>query len=177
MIEKETRRPERSSGSSAPRGDRAFELLYRDTRDDLYSYLAYLLGDASLAEEVAAQAFERAFRKRHTFDARRGDIRAWLFRIARNAGIDELRRGNRQSVLDIALVDPRLAAGPDRADDRIDVVAALRDLAPRQRELVALKFFAGLGNREIARVLGQSESNVGSQLHRAIAKLREALDA
>ena len=53
---------------------------------------------------------------------------------------------------------------------------ALRTLSPRERELIALKFFAGLGNAEIAQVLGVSESNAGTKLHRAMTKLREACD-
>jgi RNA polymerase sigma-70 factor (ECF subfamily) len=54
--------------------------------------------------------------------------------------------------------------------------AALATLAPRERELIALKFFAGLGNAEIADVIGVSESNAGTRLHRAVTKLREAFD-
>ena len=54
--------------------------------------------------------------------------------------------------------------------------AALATLSPRERELIALKFFAGLGNAEIAEVIGVSESNAGTRLHRAMEKLREACD-
>ncbi len=53
---------------------------------------------------------------------------------------------------------------------------ALGALSARERELVALKYFAGLGNAEIASVLGISESNAGTRLHRVIEKLREACD-
>lgn len=54
--------------------------------------------------------------------------------------------------------------------------AALARLGPRERELIALKFHAGLGNPDIARVLGVSETNAGTLLHRTITKLREACD-
>jgi RNA polymerase sigma-70 factor, ECF subfamily len=57
---------------------------------------------------------------------------------------------------------------------RATVAAALVELDPRERELVALKFFAGLSNADIAAVLGISESNAGTKLHRTITKLREA---
>ena len=53
---------------------------------------------------------------------------------------------------------------------------AMADLAPRDRELVALKFFAGLSNAEIADVIETSESNAGTRLHRVIEKLRRACD-
>lgn len=155
----------------------AFERLYRESRDDVYAYLAYLLGDRTLAEDVLAQTFERAYRKRAGFDSRRGELRGWVFGIARNMALDELRRGKRELALDGAVLEASVPAGGDRVLDRLVIADALRTLDPRDRELVALKFFAGLGNRDIARVLGRSETNVGSQLHRAIQKLREVLDA
>lgn len=156
----------------------AFERLYRESRDDLYAYLAFLLADRARAEDVLAQAFERAYRKRAKFDARRGELRAWLFGIARNLALDELRRGKHELALDGAALDlPAAGDAGETALDRVLIATAVRGLEPRDREIVALKFFAGLGNREIARVVGRSETNVGSQLHRAVRKLREVLDA
>jgi RNA polymerase sigma-70 factor, ECF subfamily len=153
--------------------DLAFEELYRSSRDDVYAYVAGLLRDRSAAEEVTATAFERAFRKRRRFDSRRGPARAWLFGIARNAALDELRRRRRQAELAADPADVgRLQA--DQDERRASVAAALDGLDARERELVALKFFAGLSNAELATVLGISESNAGTKLHRVITKLREA---
>jgi RNA polymerase sigma factor (sigma-70 family) len=157
--------------------DLAFEKLYRSSRGDVYAYVAGLLRDRSAAEEVTAAVFERAFRKRRHFDARRGSARAWVFGIARNAALDELRRSRRRAEL---LADPAdvLSPTPDALAEqgarRATVVAALARLEPRERELVALKFFAGLANAEIAAVLGINESNAGTKLHRVLTKLREA---
>ena len=72
-----------------------FDALYRDARDDVFAYAATLLRDSAAAEDVTAQAFERAYRRRSRFDARRGSPRAWLFGIVRNAALDELRRRKR----------------------------------------------------------------------------------
>jgi RNA polymerase sigma factor (sigma-70 family) len=160
-------------------GDLAFDRLYRASRDDVYAYVASLLRDAPAAEEVTAAAFERAYRKRHRFDPERGEPRAWLFGIARNAALDELRRRGRQAELTAEPAD--LASfgaeeGAERNELRLAVSAALEQLEPRERELIALKFFAGLANAEIAQVLGISESNAGTKLHRAMTKLREACD-
>src|SRR4029450_8609843 len=66
----------------------SFEALYRGSADAVYAYAASLLRDRSAAEEVTAAAFERAFRKQRSFDPRRGTQRAWLFGIARHAGLD-----------------------------------------------------------------------------------------
>jgi len=164
----------------APRaGDVAFERLYRSCRDDVYAYVAGLLRDAPAAEEVTATAFERAYRKRNRFDPERGEPRAWLFGIARNAALDELRRRGRQAELTAEPADlESLGAleGAEQSERRLAVLAALERLGAHERELIALKFFAALENREIARVLGISESNAGTKLHRAMTKLREACD-
>lgn len=157
-----------------------FDQLYRESRDDVYAYAAGLLRDRAAAEEVTAVAFERAYRKQSRFDPRRGNTRAWLFGIARNAALDELRRRKRQAQLpsepgDMGDVD---ASHPvERSELRVALSAALVGLDARERELVALKFFAGLSNAEIGRVLEISESNVGTRLHRTVNKLREAIDA
>ncbi|UGS39179.1 RNA polymerase sigma factor [Capillimicrobium parvum] len=154
-----------------------FEALYREHRDAVYGYVAGLLGDRQSAEDVTALAFERAYRKRDSFRPGRGTPRVWLFGIARNAALDELRRRRRQAPLVADLPDESLAHPADDADAaerRTAVSAALRALPPREREIVALKFAGGLTNAELARVLGVSESNAGSLLHRAITKLREA---
>ena len=158
--------------------DAEFEELYRSSRDDVYAYVAGLLRDRSAAEDVTAAAFERAYRKRSRYDARRGTHRAWLFGIARNAALDELRRRRRFA----ELADEPAAETPATEDQaevglrRAALRAAMTALTPRERELVALKFFAGLSNTEIADVLGVSESNAGTRLHRTVEKLRRACD-
>jgi RNA polymerase sigma-70 factor (ECF subfamily) len=155
-----------------------FEALYRATVDDLFAYVATLVRDRGAAEDVVAVSFERAYRRLRTYDARRGSERQWLFGIARNAALDELRRRRRVATL---AAEP---GAPEPADDERDdpvrratVRAALHGLEPRDRELVALKFFAGLDNAEIAGVLGISASNAGTRVHRAVQRLREACHA
>jgi RNA polymerase sigma factor (sigma-70 family) len=159
--------------------DLAFERLYRSSRNDVYAYVAGMLRDSAAAEEVTATAFERAYRKRGRFDRKRGEPRAWIFGIARNAALDELRRRGRQATQADEPIDLEAATPTDsalEAERRLAVSTALATLAPRDRELIALKFFSGLTNSEIAAVLGVSESNAGTKLHRAVTKLREACD-
>ena len=159
--------------------DAAFEALYRESRDDVFAYVAGLLHDRSATEDVTAQAFERAYRRRSSFDAGRGTHRAWLFGIARNAALDELRRRKRLTELVGDPADAGAATAEESAESALRRTAlrgAIAELAPRERELVALKFFAGLANTEIASVVGTSESNVGTRLHRVLEKLREACD-
>jgi len=156
----------------------AFDALFRDAASDVYAYAMTLLRDRAAAEDVTAAAFERAYRRRDSFDPRRGSRRAWLFGIARHAALDELRRRRRTASL---VTEPPDDAAHDPEDDaalrRTAVRAALAGLDARERELVALKFYAGLDNAEIARVLGISASNAGTRIHRALCRLREACHA
>ena len=147
----------------------------------MYAYVVTLLRDRAAAEDVTAQAFERAFRKARTLRPAQGRRRArWLFGIARNAALDELRRRKRT-----AAAGRRAASTPPAAPRRRRRARARpRRRARRARRAarratarsIALKFHAGLDNAEIAAVLGVSVSNAGTQLHRAMTKLREAVD-
>jgi RNA polymerase sigma factor (sigma-70 family) len=155
-----------------------FDALYRAARDDVFGYVATLLHDRSAAEDVTALAFERAFRKRKSFDSRRGSERAWLFGIARNAALDELRR--RQRTATLVSEPPDVTPAPEEelehALRRAAVRTALAALPARDVEVIALKFHAGLDNSELAEVLGVTVTNAGTRLHRALTKLREILD-
>ena len=154
-----------------------FAELYERTFPRVYAYVASLLRDRSAAEDVTAQAFERAYRKRRSYRAARGSMDAWVFGIARNAALDELRKRKRRAKLEGDPEDVQAPAPEDQADlalRRETVRTALASLGGQERDLIALKFAGGLSNGEIARVLRMSESNVGTRLHRTITKLREA---
>ena len=155
----------------------AFAELYERTFPRVYAYVASLLRDRAAAEDVTAQAFERAYRKRRGYRAGRGSMEAWLFGIARNAALDELRRRKRRAGLEGDHEDsgaPTLDDHAELALRRQTVRAALESLDGRERDLIALKFAGGLSHAEIGRILGMSESAVGTRLHRTITKLREA---
>ncbi|MFL5846162.1 MAG: RNA polymerase sigma factor [Solirubrobacteraceae bacterium] len=154
----------------------SFDALYRENAADVFAYVMTLLRDRAAAEDVTMAAFERAFRKRRTFDRRRGNERAWLFGIARNAALDELRRLKRVAPLTGDIADE---GGGEEQDPlrRAAVRSALAGLDARDRELVMLKFVAGMSNAEMAEVIGTSPTNAGTRLHRVVAKLREACHA
>jgi RNA polymerase sigma-70 factor (ECF subfamily) len=158
----------------------SFDALYRVSRDDVFAYVAGMLRDRGAAEDITAQSFERAYRRRKSFNPKRGTHRAWLFGIARNAALDELRRRSRHAALVAEPEDAGAAGAAEEAAEaalrRSAVRSAIAGLQARDRELIALKYFAGLANPEIATVVGISESNVGTRLHRVIEKLREECD-
>jgi len=153
-----------------------FEQLYRSSAGEVYAYVASMLRDRTAAEDVTALAFERAFRRRALFDIRRGTARSWVFAIARNAALDELRRRRRTGALLHDVTDDSAELDeldPEIAERRLVVREGLASLEPRDREVILLKFVGRLSNAELARVLHCSESNAGTRLHRAIERLRE----
>jgi RNA polymerase sigma-70 factor, ECF subfamily len=154
-----------------------FASLYERTFPRVYAYVSSLVRDRATAEDVTALAFERAYRKRRRYHARRGSPESWLFGIARNAALDELRRRKRRARLEADPEDLGAAALDEQTElarRRVVVRAALASLDGHERDLVALKFAGGLSNAEIGRILGLSETNAGTRLHRILAKLREA---
>ena len=156
-----------------------FEALYRDSAGAIFSCVAGMLRDRSAAEEVTAIAFERGFRARTTFDARRGAPRAWMFGIARNAALDELRRRGRIAELPPDPEDRTSPGPPELAEAgarRAVVLRALDALEPHERELVTLRFDGGLSHAEIGEILDVTATNASTMLHRAVIKLRKACD-
>lgn len=169
-----------SPATATPRPDRldsaAFDAVFRDCVKDLHAYAVSLLGDRSMAEDVTALAFERLYRSRSRLDHGRGTPRAWLFAIARNAALDELRRRRRRPQTELSeetLRDLDSAEPFAHVERRANVRDALAALPLREREVVLLKFHGQLSNSELARALGISESNAGTRLHRALARLRQ----
>jgi RNA polymerase sigma factor (sigma-70 family) len=159
--------------------DEAFDRLFRESAADVHGYAISLLGNRAAAEDVTALAFERLYRARARLDRGRGAPRAWLFAIARNAALDELRRRSRQpqSELPEELHDVWDA---EEAFEQIARRATVRDalaaLPLREREVVLLKFHGQLSNSELAKALDVSESNAGTRLHRALERLRDQCD-
>ncbi|HEY1834011.1 MAG TPA: sigma-70 family RNA polymerase sigma factor [Solirubrobacteraceae bacterium] len=155
--------------------DAAIEQLFRDCAHDLHAYAISLLRDRAAAEDVTALAFERLYRARARLDPDRGSPRTWLFTIARNAALDELRRRGRtpQALVEPDPIDDASTAALEDVERRATLREALASLELRERELILLKFHGQLSNAELGRTLGISESNAGTRLHRALARLRE----
>jgi RNA polymerase sigma-70 factor (ECF subfamily) len=137
------------------------------------------LGDRSLAEDLTAATFEKAWRGRARFRRDLSAFSTWLFTIARNVGTDYFRRQEAQTSLEVIRepADPlSLEETIQRNHDFARLNACLSQLTVRERELVAFKYGAGLNNREIARLTHLSASNVGIILYRVVEKLRTEME-
>jgi RNA polymerase sigma-70 factor (ECF subfamily) len=141
----------------------------------VYAYVAYRIGEGPDAEDVTSEVFERAVRYRHTYDARKGEPIAWLMGIARRC-VDEARGALARRP---RLEPPDVAAPGDLEEQtlsRLSFYAALNRLDTRDRELLALHFGADLTARRIGEVLGLRTNTVQVALHRAIGRLRSAVE-
>ena len=161
----------------ARRGDpRAFGVLIRHYDEGLRALAYRLLGDRDRMDDALQEAYVRAFRALPRF---RGDASpgTWLYRIAYNACVDELRRDRRVVPLDAVRErsDPR--PGADEAvPARRQLAEALAALGPEDRAAVLLVDAQGFDYRSAAEILGIPEGTVASRLNRARAALRRFLD-
>jgi RNA polymerase sigma-70 factor (ECF subfamily) len=149
----------------------AFEALFARYYDGVYHYARSLLGDDGVAADVAQETFLRAHRSRDRFDPARGTVRAWLFAIAANRARTHSPRVRRD---ELPLEHARDVAFDAGAGDaffgsvrRELVAAAVAQLAPELREVIALKYQNDLSFSEVASVLGLNASTVKMRAVRA----------
>ena len=150
---------------------REFEDFYRASRDSCLRAVTALVGDPQRAEEQVAEAFARAWTSWATV-RRHAAPRAWVVRTALNFGVSWWRRRRRE----VPLADHD-AATPAATGDGVDpaLIAALRRLPARQREVLALRIFLDLDTETTAKVIGIAPGTVMTHLSRAIAALRRDL--
>ncbi|RFU42228.1 RNA polymerase sigma factor [Actinomadura logoneensis] len=162
-----------------------FAAIYDRHFADIYRYVAARLG-RDTADDLAAETFVTAFRKRDGFDPARGGVRPWLFGIATNLvalhrraerrRYDALARAHAASSLpDEDAPDERIAARVTAEGARPRLADALAALPEGDRDALLLVSVAGLGYDEVGQALGIPAGTVGSRLSRARRKLREAL--
>ncbi len=156
-----------------------FEAVYRMELPRIYNFFRYRLGDDQTAEDLTAETFEKAWRHRERYRDDLASYSTWLFTIARRVATDHFRKRRLTLPLDEAegIFHPQTLE--DTAQERTEFAqlsVLLARLAERERELVALKYGAGLTNRAIARISGLSESNVSTILSRVTHQLRAQLE-
>lgn len=165
--------------SSDPDGSAAF---VRRFQGRVYGLAMTIVGDPSMAEEVAQESFMRAWRHAAAFDPSRGRVITWVLAITRNVAVDALRMRRQVPV------DPDLLIGL-RADSRSDpetlgllahesqrVQTALADLPDEQRRAVLMSAFYGRTAREIGDIEGIPLGTAKTRIRTGLHKLRDALE-
>jgi RNA polymerase sigma factor (sigma-70 family) len=142
----------------------------------LVAYVRRLLNDDHRGRDIVQEAFLRLCRQpRAEVEPR---VAPWLYAVCRRLAVDVLRKENRMSALSDTAEPPAPRRDPADAVETSDLSRAVLDrlsrFPPSQQEAVRLKFLQQFSYREIAEVMGLSESHVGVLIHLAIKKLRQA---
>ncbi|NTU80176.1 MAG: sigma-70 family RNA polymerase sigma factor [Chloroflexales bacterium] len=163
---------------------RALEQLYSRYSRVVYGLALKILSNAEHAEDVVQETFWRVWRRADTFYAGSGSFAPWLFGIARNLCIDELRRRQARPAAS-PIEDQVLMAIPDsqpaiddltwEAERRRLISSALGELPPDQRQVIELAYFGGLSQREIAEHLDNPLGTVKTRVRLALQKLKGLL--
>jgi len=159
--------------------DDDFERLYAAEAPGLFSFLAYRTGDRALAQDLLADAFEKALRGRRGYDRRRGSEKTWLYAIALNVLRDHARRDAvraRAAAQLVPVPEGRADARLEAVEDRDALARAMAGLSDEEREAIALRFGAELTVPEMAAALGERLTTVEGRVYRALRKLRARLD-
>ncbi len=152
-----------------------FSTLYGTHARDVHRFALFLCGDPALADDIAAETFVRAWSARERVDL--GSVKAYLFAIARNLFLHELRRPARRTAAlgeDVASAEPSPERRAAARDELGTVLAELQRLPADDRAALVMRVEDQLPYEEIARVLGLSLSAVKVKVHRARLRLAEA---
>ncbi|HEY2955846.1 MAG TPA: sigma-70 family RNA polymerase sigma factor [Candidatus Eisenbacteria bacterium] len=158
-----------------PAREEDWDALYAEQLPRIYNFFRFRVGEGAVAEDLTSITFEKAWRARRRYRRDLAAFTTWLVTIARNVAVDHYRQQRKHVTLEAAADVPAETTPEELAERRSDVehLGRLMGVLPeRERELLSLKYGAGLTNRAIARLTGLSESNVGTILHRTIAGLR-----
>ena len=159
-----------------------FEEVYREHADAVYRFCVSQLRDQATAEDVTGDVFAAAFAAYERVRPEPDGVRTWLFRIARNAVIDQYRRdGRRRSLLSRIGHNREFPSTVEETaevrNDLRSVCTAIESLHERDRQLVGLRVAAGLSYAEVAAVVNMREGAARMATHRALEHVRATLRA
>ena len=158
----------------------AFVQLYNTYFQRVYNYIYYRCSEQAEVEDLTAKVFERLILYINRYSPQKGPFEVWLFAIVRNVVNDHYHR-SRFTWLPWETLQRQPTGDPSPEEELTlhenldELQQALQKLDQRSRDLVSLKFFARLTNRQIAGLMHQSETSVGVALFRAITRLRKWL--
>ena len=164
--------------------ERAFGHVYDATAGRVYSVALRMLGNAATAEEIALDVFVQAWRSADRYDASRASVVTWLLMICRSRALDALRAQVEPAAVDDCDTLPGDDPGSDepsrlaeRSEDQRTLCAALKALAPVERQVIALAFFRGMSHGEMAAHTGIPLGTVKTHVRRALGKMRSLIEA
>ena len=161
-----------------------FEAWFHEYRGPVYRYVRFRVATREVAEDVTSEVFMKALRSIHRYDPDIASPKTWLLRIARNAVTDHMRALRRKGSLHVSLDRvPDLVADVPSQEERMvrqeriqRLLNGTQTLRKADQEIISLRYGSSLDNSEIAEHLGISNNAVAVRLHRALRRLKTAVD-
>jgi RNA polymerase sigma-70 factor, ECF subfamily len=151
-------------------------VVYEELLPKVYHYFCLRIGDRAEAEDLTAATFERSWRDREHYQKDLGTFTNWLFGIARHVTITYFRQNKQSQTIPESTIDTTSRPTEETATRQEEferLASILTSLPAREREIFSLKYGAEFTNRSIAKLVGLTESNVGTILYRIVNRLRE----
>ena len=158
----------------------AFARLYEELMPKVFRYINYRIVDVDAAQDLTETVFEKALVKFQSYSSDKAGFSTWIFSIVRNALVDHYRVSAREMNLQKETIaqtkyedNPRLDDEVVKAEEMKLLQSCVSQLTSQEKEVISLKFGGEMTNRQIAKMLGISESNVGTIAYRTVRKLRD----
>ena len=159
--------------------EKEFEEMFKEQFSSIYNYICYHVGNVEDAEDLTADVFVRAYEYWGSYCSSKGSRGAWLGGIARNlVKTYYQKKSNRPQIShlsELVVADVYIEDDYLRKEELTQIFEQMDELPERQRELLNMKYLLRLNNREISKLTGLSESNVGVMLYRTIKKIQKNL--
>lgn len=156
--------------------------VFEDYHKRVYSYFYYRTNNQSVSEDLTSQVFEKVIQNRTSYVKEKAPVEVWLFTITRNCLNNYFRQQKRHCFAPLeTIID--MISNKETPEESVMIGErnsklrhSLNLLNERERHIIALKFGAELNNKEIASIVGVSETNVGSILYRSMKKLKKEME-
>jgi RNA polymerase sigma factor (sigma-70 family) len=155
-----------------------FIAFYREYLPKIYKYMTFKVADVHTAEDLTSLVFEKALNKFQSHDSGKGSFATWIFSIAHNTVIDHYRATDKEKNQQLLNEYSTLRDCISPEDKVIETEEfkllriCLSFLSRHQQDIISLKFGTGMNNRQIAKMTGLSESNIGTIIWRTVSRLR-----
>ncbi|MEE9583404.1 MAG: sigma-70 family RNA polymerase sigma factor [Dehalococcoidales bacterium] len=169
-----------SATKEAVSAEETFAELYEEYMPKVFRYIQYRVNNMQLTEDLTSTTFEKALVSFSKYSSDRAKFSTWIFSIARNVVIDHYRLKGRRMTLPLEEASEVASRNLPPEEELLKreelerLQICLTGLSEEEQEIIRLKFGAELNNRQIAKMLGLSESNIGTRLYRAVRKLRDS---
>lgn len=156
----------------------AFGDLYIIFVEKIYRYVFCHVKSKTFAEDITEEVFLKAWRAIKSCRGKESTFSSWLYRIAHNQMVDEIRKRQRRPALELENVEniSDNSEGVEKSREQLELAAVIDRLPPNQRQVIILKFIEGLDNPEIARIMDKSEGAIRVLQMRGLSRLREELE-